>query len=111
MDFFLEIHNGECGLGGLFCDHQMDQETVLTQAEVRQKSGRGQNPGRGNEQGECTLLITTYVSQDISKTCYFFFFQYSASNKYRLTACLQILSKVFAMGRQVKNHAVRMNSR
>ena len=21
MDFFLEIHNGECGLGGHFCDH------------------------------------------------------------------------------------------
>ncbi len=20
MDFFLEIHNGECGLGGHFCD-------------------------------------------------------------------------------------------
>ncbi len=24
MDFFLEIHNGECGLGGHFCDHQRD---------------------------------------------------------------------------------------
>ena len=34
------------------------QETVSTQAEVRQKSEvRSQNPGRGNEQGESTLLI------------------------------------------------------
>ncbi len=24
MDFFLEIHKGECGLGGHFCDHQRD---------------------------------------------------------------------------------------
>ncbi len=66
MDFFLEIHNGECGLGEHFCDqvrfpgpsvltpHQLvsHQETVSTQAEVKT-----QNPGRGNEQGECTLLI------------------------------------------------------
>ncbi len=47
MDFFLEIHNGECGLGGHFCDHERDhgpsvltphqlvshQEMVSTQAE------------------------------------------------------------------------------
>ncbi len=32
MDFFLEIYNGECGLGGLFCDHQRDHgPSVLIQ--------------------------------------------------------------------------------
>ncbi len=32
MDFFLEIHNGECGLGGHFCDHERDHgPSVLIQ--------------------------------------------------------------------------------
>ncbi len=32
MDFFLEIRNGECGLGGHFCDHQRDHgPSVLIQ--------------------------------------------------------------------------------
>ena len=59
MDFFLEIHNRECGLDGLFCDHQRDhgpsvlntssaawslhQETVSTQA------GRIQNEEMNKE--------------------------------------------------------------
>ncbi len=34
MDFFLEFHNGECGLGGHFCDHQ----TVSTQVEARSQN-------------------------------------------------------------------------
>ena len=29
MDFFLEIHNGECSLGGHFCDHQRDFKLVI----------------------------------------------------------------------------------
>ncbi len=29
MDFLLKIHNGECGLGGLFCDHQRDHGTSV----------------------------------------------------------------------------------
>ena len=70
MDFFLEIHNGECGLGGLFCDHQRDhgpsvlieiiplltslqtphQETVSTQAEARsQNSDRIQDEEMNKE--------------------------------------------------------------
>ena len=48
MDFFLEIHNGECGLGGHFCDTGGTQNS----------ESRTQKSGRGNEQGECTLLIT-----------------------------------------------------
>ena len=32
MDFFLEIHNGECRLGGHFCDNQRDHgPSVLIQ--------------------------------------------------------------------------------
>ncbi len=32
MDFFLEIHNRECSLGGHFCDHQRDHgQGVLIQ--------------------------------------------------------------------------------
>ena len=42
MDFFLEIPNGECGLGEHFCDQVRCQNL---------------EPGQGNEQGECTLLI------------------------------------------------------
>ena len=64
MDFFLEIHNGECGLGGHFCDHQRDhgpsvsspghRESVSTQN--RESRSPKSEPGQGNEQGECTLL-------------------------------------------------------
>ncbi len=32
MDFFLEIHNGECGLGGHLCDQRRDHgPSVLIQ--------------------------------------------------------------------------------
>ncbi len=55
MDFFLEIQNGECGLGEHFCDHQRYHGP--TQAEVSRSQ---QKPGRGKEQGECTLLITKW---------------------------------------------------
>ncbi len=36
MDFFLEIHNGECGLGGHFCDQQRDHgpESRTQKSEV-----------------------------------------------------------------------------
>ncbi len=35
MDFFLEIHNGECGLGEHFCDHQRDHgPSVLIQSQL-----------------------------------------------------------------------------
>ncbi len=46
MDFFLEIHNGECGLGGLFCDHQRDHGPSQ-KSEVRSQNPepRSQNPG------------------------------------------------------------------
>ncbi len=50
MDFFLEIHNGECGLGKHFCD------------QVRFDTGRSQNPeprihDEEFNKGESTLLI------------------------------------------------------
>ncbi len=45
MDFFLEIHNGECGLGEHFCDQV---RSVSTQAEVRTRS-QIQKSGGGNE--------------------------------------------------------------
>ncbi len=37
MDFFLEIHNGECGMGGHFCGQVRTSwfETVSTQAEEK----------------------------------------------------------------------------
>ncbi len=69
MDFFLEIHIGECGFGGHFlisnhCPIVLIQlvshtETVSTQAEygIPNPEPRTQKSGRGNEQGECTLLI------------------------------------------------------
>ncbi len=69
MDFFLEIHNGECGLGGHFCDHQRDHGPSVLNISSADLSSRNcfdteekrtQNPGRGNEQGESTLLITPF---------------------------------------------------
>ena len=59
MDFFLEIHNRECGLVGHFCDHQRDHgpENVSTQAEPRTRNqNKNKNPGGGIKQGESTLL-------------------------------------------------------
>ncbi len=70
MDFFLEIHNGECGLGGLFCDHQRDHgpsvliqpEKVSTRKNPELGSQKSEVQG-GNEQGECTLLIIIECSR------------------------------------------------
>ena len=68
MDFFLEIHNGECGLGVHFCDHQRDHgPSVLTRkrfrhrqkSEVRQKSDRIHD--EEINKGESTLLISGYL--------------------------------------------------
>ena len=60
MDFFLEIHNGECGLGGHFCYHQRDHGPSVLTVSTQNRESRIQKsePGQGNEQGECTLLIT-----------------------------------------------------
>ncbi len=47
MDFFLEIHNGECGSGEHYCDHQRDHGPsvfISTQVEVRSQKLRTQNP-------------------------------------------------------------------
>ncbi len=61
MDFFLEIHNGECGLGGLFCDHQRDHgPSVLTVTGAMSshlnlfRHGRTQNPEPGTQNPEVT---------------------------------------------------------
>ena len=50
MDFFLEIHNGECGLGGHFCDHQRDHgpnvlRTMTSRGSRKFKRGRLEEDG------------------------------------------------------------------
>ena len=45
MDFFLEIHNGECGLGGHFCDKQRDHgPSVFDTGGTQNSESRIQNP-------------------------------------------------------------------
>ncbi len=57
MDFFLEIHNGECGLGGHFCDHQRDHGPSLSSGNCFDTEVRSQNQEEEINQGESTLLI------------------------------------------------------
>ncbi len=78
MDFFLEIHNGECSLGGHFCYHQRDHgpsvlpetslrtshqypETVSTQAEVGTQKSEVRSPDEEFNKGGSTLLIKRVV--------------------------------------------------
>ena len=55
MALFVEIHNGECGLGGHFCDQQRDHGPSVTAAMSSHLNlfphGRTQNPEpRSHEQ-------------------------------------------------------------
>ena len=61
MDFFLEIHNGECSLGGHFC------ETVSTQAEKRKEKREVRIHDEEINKGECTLLIISQWQIDRQK--------------------------------------------
>ena len=62
MDFFLEIHNGECSLGGHFCDQQcfLILSRMCFNMEVRSQKSEVRSQEEEINQGESTLLTRHY---------------------------------------------------
>ncbi len=57
MDFFLEIHNGECGLGEHFCDHVRCHGPSECQVVSHQETVSTQNPESRTQDEEMNKIV------------------------------------------------------